>query len=40
VDVWMVGLIHDRDNQRSLLHAALVDPLTGTVLAIREHEVR
>jgi hypothetical protein len=40
VDVWMVGLIHDRDNQRSLLHAALVDPLTGVVLAIREHEIR
>jgi hypothetical protein len=40
VDVWMVGLIHDRDNQRSLLHAALVDPATGKVLAIREHEVR
>lgn len=40
VDVWMVGLIHDRDDQRSLLHAALVDPLTGRVIAIREHEVR
>jgi hypothetical protein len=40
VNVWMIGMIHDRDNQRSLLHAALVDPLTGKVLAIREHEVR
>jgi hypothetical protein len=40
VDVWIVGMIHDRDNQRSLLHAALVDPVTGKVLAIREHEVR
>jgi hypothetical protein len=40
VDAWIVGLIHDRDGQRSLLHAALVDPLSGEVLAIREHEVR
>jgi hypothetical protein len=39
-NVWIVGMIHDRDNQPSLLHAALVDPLTGKVLAIREHEVR
>jgi hypothetical protein len=40
VNVWMIGMIHDRDNQRSLLHAALVDPLAGKVIAIREHEVR
>jgi hypothetical protein len=39
-NVWIVGMIHDRDNQRSLLHAALVDPLTGVVIATREHEVR
>jgi len=40
VDVWMIGMIHGRDNERSLIPIALVDPLTGSVIAIREHEVR
>jgi len=39
-DAWMIGMIHDRDNQPSVRHVALVDPLTGKVIAIREHEVR
>jgi hypothetical protein len=37
LDVWIVGLIHEKDfPEPSLLHAALVDPLTGKVIAIRE----
>ena len=39
VNVWMIGMIHDRDNQPSLRHMALVDPLTGKVIAVREDEV-
>lgn len=37
--VWIVGLIHEKDYpEPSLLHAALVDPLTGVVLTIREFD--
>jgi hypothetical protein len=37
LDVWIVGLIHEKDYpEPSFLHAALVDPLTGKVIAIRE----
>jgi hypothetical protein len=38
VDVWVVGMIHDVDDGPSFLHAALVDPLSGEVLAIRDIE--
>jgi hypothetical protein len=39
-DVWIVGLIQDMDDpEPSFLHAALVDPLSGTVLAIRDMTV-
>jgi hypothetical protein len=37
-DVWIVGLIHDMDYGPSFLHAALIDPLTGVVVAIRDIE--
>ena len=38
-DIWIVGLIHDKDDpEPSFLHAALVDPLTGKVVAIRDIE--
>ena len=37
-DVWIVGLIHDMDEEPSFLHAALLDPLTGKVVAIRDIE--
>ena len=39
LDVWIVGLIHEKDHPApSLLRAALVDPLTGVVLTIREFD--
>jgi hypothetical protein len=35
--VWIVGLIHEKDYpEPSFRHAALVDPLTGVVIAIRD----
>ncbi len=39
-NVWIVGLVHQQDTEPyQWLHAALVDPLTGEVLAIREHAI-
>lgn len=39
-NVWIVGLVHQQDKAPyQWLHAALVDPLSGEVLAIREHEI-
>jgi hypothetical protein len=40
VGVWIVGLFRSRYGSEPVLHAALVDPVTGEVIAIREHEVR
>jgi hypothetical protein len=37
--VWAVGLLMYRDDGGPILHAAFLDPITGEVIAIREHRV-
>lgn len=37
--MWAVGLLMSRDDGDQILHAAFVDPITGEVIAIREHRV-
>jgi hypothetical protein len=39
LDLWAVGLLSYRDDGDPVLHAALVDPITGEVIAIRQHRV-
>lgn len=38
--LWVIGLIAYREDQDALLHAAFVDPVTGEIVAIREHPVQ
>jgi hypothetical protein len=37
--LWAVGLLMYQDSGSPVLHAAFVDPVTGEVIAIREHRV-
>jgi hypothetical protein len=37
--LWAVGLLTYRDEGDPILHAAFLDPVTGEVIAIREHRV-
>lgn len=37
--LWAVGLLMYRDDGDPILHAAFLDPVTGEVVAIREHRV-
>ncbi len=39
LDLWAVGLLWYRDDGDPVLHAALVDPISGEVIAIREYRV-
>jgi hypothetical protein len=37
--IWLAGLLTYRDDELPLLHAALIDPISGEVIDIREHPV-
>jgi hypothetical protein len=37
--LWAVGLLISRDDGDPILHAAFLDPVTGEVIAVREHRV-